>query len=31
MLAYMDEIKKTADVKITLPKEEKKAEKVEKK
>ncbi|HFC91430.1 MAG TPA: peptidylprolyl isomerase [Leucothrix mucor] len=32
MLAYMDEIKKTADVKITLPKEEKKEEKkVEKK
>jgi peptidyl-prolyl cis-trans isomerase C len=31
MLAYMDEIKKTADVKITLPKVEKKAEKPEKK
>jgi peptidyl-prolyl cis-trans isomerase C len=30
MLAYMDEIKKTADVKITLPKEEKKVEKTEK-
>jgi peptidyl-prolyl cis-trans isomerase C len=31
MLAYMDEIKKTADIKITLPKMKKKAEKPEKK